>query len=113
MSYQAFKSIKTVTASETLDLFDDTVLVDTTSGDVTLTLPTAASSTGKQYSVTKSAGASNDAIVDPNGAETIGGETSIKLPSIGDRITFQSNGTSWTIVSENIPVVASYETNAG
>lgn len=48
-------------------------MVDATSGSLTMTLPTAASSTGKVFYIKKIDSSANSVIIDGAGAETIDG----------------------------------------
>ena len=70
---------------------------DTAGGTVTITLPTAASSTGVIYHI-KKLGTTASVIVDGNGAETIDGGTTATLTTQFESITIQSDGTSWSIL---------------
>ncbi|OQW48868.1 MAG: hypothetical protein A4C66_05940 [Nitrospira sp. HN-bin3] len=65
-----------VSAATTLTEWDDSVDVDTTSGNITVTLPPAASVPGKQYHIKKSV-AANTLTVDGNGSETIDGAATL------------------------------------
>tara|TARA_R100001015_G_C4632624_1_gene196414 strand:+ start:3861 stop:4481 length:621 start_codon:yes stop_codon:yes gene_type:complete len=77
-------------------------LVATSGGDVTITLPAAATCTNMVLGF-KKLQAANNMILDPNGDETIDG-TATK--SFSDRWTFVniiSNGTNWFILSSGVP----------
>lgn len=93
----AIKNIETVTAvSDTLDWDNYTVLVDTSSNNVTINLPAAADNTGRIYNI-KCIDDTNTCTVDPNWAETIDWEASITV-SKRTCITVQSNWTSRFII---------------
>jgi len=93
----------TTSASYAIPVEVSTIVCITTNNDVTVTLPTAASSKDRTINVKGfTAGATNDLIVDPDGAETIDKQTTITrtvspYPSI---ISFQiiSDGTEWWII---------------
>lgn len=87
----------TKTANYTATSDDHTIRIDTTSGNVTIALPTAASSVGRIYTFKKTV-AANTATIDPSGAETIDGSSTSTLSSQYDKLTIQSNGTSWDII---------------
>ncbi|MCI5056445.1 MAG: hypothetical protein MRY83_10080, partial [Flavobacteriales bacterium] len=79
----------------------EVLLVDATSGSVTITLPaTSAVSTGKTYHIKKTDGTANNVIIDGNGAETIDGalnQTS-NVPYGGWKIV--SDGSNWMIIGK-------------
>ncbi len=85
----------TYTASAT----DSTLTADATSATFQITLPTAASIAGRQYTI-KRINAANNVTVGCNGAETMDGATTKTLGSQWAAITVQSNGTNWVIVNQ-------------
>lgn len=98
--------IRTVTTSTTLTLNDYTILCDATSGNVVLTLPTAASSydsttkAGRTYNMKKiDASANSCKFAGSGGTETIDGATT--YPAVGvtqyANTPIQSNGTAWYV----------------
>ena len=87
----------TKTASYTATADDHTIRVDTTSGNVTISLPAAASSVGRIFYIKKVA-ASNTVTIDPSGSETIDGSSTATLSSNYEHTTVQSNGTSWDVL---------------
>lgn len=91
--------ITTVTSNTTLDDTNYTVLCDATSGAITITLPAAASNSGRTYYIKKINTSSNDVTVDANGSETIDGDltqtlTGADMPSI----RIQCDGSNWFII---------------
>jgi hypothetical protein len=86
----------------TLDETHHTVLVDATGANRTITLPTAASATGRLYVVKKIDASANTVTIDPAGAELIDGAATKVLTAQWDSIKFQSNGTSWFIVADKL-----------
>lgn len=91
-------AIETKATSYTLLDADETILVDASAGDVTITLP-AAPIKGKKYNVKKIDNSVNAAIVSTGSAKTIDGNTSISgtLPYQG--WVMQYDGTNWFIIS--------------
>lgn len=81
----------------TLVADDCIVLVDSTSGHITLTLPTAVSITGKRY-IIKLIEATNTCIIDGSGAETVDGATTKVLSVLNAFVTIVSDGTNWRII---------------
>ncbi len=81
----------TKSSSYTATSTDETIQFTATA---TLTLPPAASYTGKKYHVTST---TNTTVVtiDPNASETVCGQTTIKLTGNEDGIDIQSDGTNW------------------
>jgi hypothetical protein len=94
----ALRVITTITTTTTLDNTHYTVLVDSTSGAVTVNLPAANANTGRIYNINKIV-AANTVTIDANGAETINGSTTISLVNQWESVTIQSNGTSWYILA--------------
>ena len=88
------KESRQVINDQTARIDDDDIFINTDSGDVTLSLLAASDLQDKMYSI-KNIG-SNNAIVDPDGTETIDGdltETLIKH----EIITIKSDGSNWWI----------------
>jgi hypothetical protein len=90
--------IRTVTADENVALTDGTILVDATSGDVTLTLPTALNAESMIYNFKKIDASANQMIVDGNGSETIDGALNKSITTQWESFSIQSNGTAWYIL---------------
>lgn len=75
---------------------------DTSSGNITATLPVAASQNGKPFTFKKTAAANTLAVTINNAApsDTIEGGTSYSLTAVGNTVTFVSDGVStWYIHS--------------
>ena len=83
------------TANYTVAVVDDST-IDCIANSFTVTLPAAAGIAGRTH-VVKNSG-SGVITLDPSGAETIDGETTIFLAS-KQAVTVQSNGANWIIVS--------------
>lgn len=82
------------TSDYTATLADDVITVDTSAGTRTITLPTAASSTGHCYWVYKM-NAANTLTVDGNGAELINGSATLSTTTQYACLKVISNGTGW------------------
>jgi hypothetical protein len=95
---------RVVTASATLTAEDDTILADTTSGSVTLTLPPAASMLDRCLTVKKMA-AANTVTLDGDGGETIDGAATLAWTAQYGTYTLQAvtvGGTaSWVVVASS------------
>ncbi|MCI5059298.1 MAG: hypothetical protein MRY83_24505, partial [Flavobacteriales bacterium] len=87
-----------VAANYTALTTDEVIFVDASSGDVTITLPTASGNTGKKYRIKKFEASANNVIIDGDGTETIDGATdqTTNTPWAGWIIV--SNGTNWGII---------------
>ncbi len=84
---------------------DETVLyVDTTIGNITINLPSAATPAivNKFYIIKKITNDANKVILDPNGAETIDNLATKDIEFYNDCMQIHSNGTNWKIISQNI-----------
>jgi hypothetical protein len=88
-------AITAKTASYTATLTDFTIACDATSGAITITLPAAASHTGRIYVVKKTDASGNAVTIDPNASETIDGATTEVISAQWGVSTIQSNGTNW------------------
>lgn len=90
--------LTSVSANTTLGNHN-TVLVTTTSGAVTITLPTAASVAGTQYTIEKVTSDANAVTVATTSAQTIDGVATKSLTLVNEAITVMSDGTNWTVVA--------------
>jgi hypothetical protein len=88
-------AIATKTANYTLTSGDDTILADSSGGSFTLTLPSAASNSGKVFRIKK---ISSD--VDP---VTVAASPSTDIHTEGEAVTYQSDGTDWILLARDIP----------
>jgi hypothetical protein len=92
-------AITTKTTTYTALLTDRTILADATAGAWTLSLPAAATCTGKLYTIKRiDATPANALTIDPNGAELIEGVTTIALYMKGETVVIQSTGTAWVVL---------------
>jgi len=85
----------------------DRIEVDTTSGDITITLPTRADNLGRRIEIANVKGGTNKVIIDADAGEskiTSDGLAALWLPKIGDYIVLQECATSgfWEVVDEKI-----------
>ena len=87
----------TVSVNTLVTTADYVVLVDATAGAITITFPTAASSSGKGWVIKKIAGA-NSVILDADGVELIDFAQTYTLIDIGESLTVHSDGTQLWIL---------------
>lgn len=92
---------RTVTASETVRVDDDILLVDASSGAITITLRSAVQMVNKRLVVVKTDSGVNGVTVDPAGSETVNGAASYGLSSQWKRVVIVSNGVNWVVESSN------------
>ena len=76
--------VKTVTSNYTVSSSDANIMVDATSGNVTVTLPSASAKKGRVVLVYRTDNSSNLVTVN-----------SLTLYSVGESVKFISNGTTW------------------
>ena len=76
-----------------------TKLVDATSGNVTITLPTAVENFAA-FIIKKIDSSTNTVIVDGNASETIDGDATITIYDQYNYIEIISDGTNWKVINE-------------
>jgi hypothetical protein len=86
------------TADYTVTISDSIIIGDATTGDFTITLPTAVGIAGRQYTIKKIDGSSNTITIDAYDNETIDGELTQILLNEDDTITIVSDGSNWRII---------------
>lgn len=95
---QTTYNVRAISASTSIQSTDTYLVVDTTSGAVTVTLPSAASSQGRLLGVVFATG-SNRITITPDGADTIATRTSFILESPLSAAYFFAQGTNWYLSS--------------
>lgn len=90
-------STVTVTINTTLDL-NTTILVQCSTANITVSLPQASTKTNSTYRIKKIDSTAYQVIVDPNGTETIDGETTISMAYKDSAMSIVSNGIGWYII---------------
>jgi len=88
------------TTTYTATSADDIILVDGTSAAWTLSLPAAASNTGKVFYIKRTDSTIANAVtIDPNASETIDGATTRPLYTQNEELTIVSDGTNWRVLN--------------
>lgn len=87
------------TANYTLLVSDEYIPVDSTSGNITISVPTAIGNTGKTWIIKKTV-AANHVDIDPDGSETIDGAAFRRLINKDSMVAIMSDGTNIVIVGE-------------
>ncbi len=98
VSVMGSQVVHTVTANTGLTTDMDIVLVDATADNLVMTLPAAASSAYKRYTVKKVDSGAHTVTLNGNGANIDGAATQV-LSSQYDRVTVVCDGTAWYIVA--------------
>jgi VCBS repeat-containing protein len=89
-----------VTGNHTITSNESVTLADATSGSFVLTLPAAATVTGRSFTVVKTDSTTNTVTIDPNGAELIGIVSTYVLEYAQEYVTLYSTGTAWFVTAE-------------
>lgn len=94
--------IRTISANTTLTGEDNTLIVNTSGGNVTVTLPSAASvfnsnnNTGIIYQFKKTS-ASNTLTIQGTGGETIDGSATYSITTVNAAVSIRTNGAAWYV----------------
>lgn len=96
-------TVVTKTANYTITVTDTYILADATGGAFTLTLPSAALTIGRVYTIVKTDSSANAVTIQRGGSDTIGGSASSQLISYqgGSRSLFSDGVSNWNIDSFN------------
>ncbi len=94
-------NIVSKTSAYTATSNDYTITCDATSAAFTLTLPAAASHTGRILIIKKTDSSVNAVTVDGDSSETIDGATTYDLRVRYQSITIQSDGSNWHVIGKN------------
>jgi len=95
--------VETFSSVDTLDSANDFAQCNASSAGFTLNLPTAVGITGKRYWIYKTDSTFNQVTIDPDGAETINGLSTITLNTEDEAVELLSTGTGWLLVRRDIP----------
>lgn len=97
---QGVLDVRTITATATLDADDELVLLDSSGGAFTLSLPKATDDLRDVYILKLTTG-SNTVTIDPDGSETIDtlGTDTASLTDANDCIWIAPDGSNWQIVA--------------
>lgn len=91
-------AIVTKTTNYTATANDHTIRVNATSGNITITLPAAASHAGRIYNIKKIDATANTVTIDGNSSETIDGAATNVITGQYVNVCVQSNGSNWDII---------------
>lgn len=88
----------TKTSNYTITGTDVVIFANATSGNVTITLPVAASNAGYRFYIKRIDGAGNTCSIMRSGSDTIDGQTTISLDLQYTSLTVVSDGSAWYII---------------
>jgi hypothetical protein len=83
--------VRTITTDYVVTNFDRMIFVDTTGGNITVYLPSATTTAGREFVIQKSS-ASNTVTIQAYTGETVERGSTITLSGLGETITIISNG---------------------
>lgn len=94
-------AIKSVTGNYTVTAADNTILANTSSASITVTLPAPGSFAGRIYTIKKvgNGGLDNELTISPTSG-TIDGGSSYKIYNDWTYVTLQTDGTDWYIIKK-------------
>jgi hypothetical protein len=94
-------AIKSVSSDYTVTAADNTILANTTSASINITLPAAGSITGRIYTIKKigTGGIDKELTIFPTGGNIEGG-ASYKIYNDWTYVTLQTDGTNWYIIKK-------------
>lgn len=88
----------TKTSNYTIGATDTVIFANATSGNVTITLPTASGVSGYRFYVKRIDNSGNTCAVARSSSDTIDGQTSINLDAQYTSLTLVSDGSAWYII---------------
>jgi len=88
----------TITTSTSLTASHNVVLVDASSGVVTVTLPAVATNGGRKYHIKKIDSSSNNVVVDGTASETVDGDLTQTMTLQYESLTVVNDGSEWFII---------------
>lgn len=91
------ESYRNISSSSSILITDDVVFIDTSGGNITLTMPTAVNNGGKKIIIKRKNG-SNNLTVSTSSGQTIDGSSSITIPYNYQSVTLVSDNTNWYII---------------
>jgi len=89
------RDVDFVSSTTTLTTDQDLILVNTSTGNVTVNLPTASGLKGKEYIIKKITSDANTVTVDPSGTETIDGNPTFIITADQESLIIRSDDVNW------------------
>lgn len=91
------ENYRNITSSTSIAITDDVVFVDTTSSNISVTMPTAVNNGGKKIVIKRKNGNNNLTIL-PTGSQTIDGSASFIIYHRYQAVTLVSDNSNWYII---------------
>ena len=91
--------VRTITTDYVVTNFDRMIFADTTGGSITIYLPSATTTAGRELIIQRVVSGANPLTIQAYTGETVQGSGSITLSAAGDTITIISNGTGFRATS--------------
>jgi hypothetical protein len=79
-------------------VFGDYVLADATSGNISVNLPSVATTSLKKIDVKKIDATANTVTITPDGSDTIDGQASFIISNQYDSISLMTDGANWILI---------------
>lgn len=92
---------------------DEIIMADSSGGAYTITLPAAASLTGKKLQIIKTTSDFSGVTIDGNASETINGSATTIINTQYESILIVSNGSNWLLSERRIPSIETSFTPTG
>lgn len=108
-----WKTERIITANDTATLDDEFILVNCTSGNITLGLPDATLCAGKSLTIGKIDGTTNTITLDPSSTQTINSLSTLVIKKNRANVTIISDGSNWRINSQNISPTYAQSSSCG
>lgn len=87
--------VRTITTDYVITNFDRVLFADTTSNNITIYLPSATTTAGREFIIQRVVSGANALTIQAYTGETVEGSGSVTLSAAGDTITIISNGTDF------------------
>ena len=87
--------VRTITTDYVVTNFDRMIFADTTSNGITIYLPSATTTAGREFIIQRVVSGANPLTIQAYTGETVEGSGSVTLSAAGDTITIISNGTDF------------------
>lgn len=92
------RAVRATALDSSLTVADEILLVDTSTGDRVITLPTAAEAELYSFTVKKISTDTNQVLLDAAAAELVEGGLNFSFRAPGQAITIVSDGAAWYII---------------
>jgi len=98
-------AVRALATGATLDIADEFITADSSGGTFIIALPTAVGNEGKNYTVKKIDTSFTAVTIDPDGSETIDGNSTTTVNTNGESLQFISDNVNWLIIRRDIPTI--------